>query len=196
MACPSTQTRTLISTHSVPARTSIRTGALTSPTASATTSSPTRLRPISPYLIMPMKAIRGPYPKVTTASLIEGNSWSTSVNDGDRHVLLVDTHNDVLYELYSTTISGGVVHAGSGAIWPLNSNMLRPDGWTSADAAGLPVFPALINYPETSAGPISHAMRFTGQRQQWLYLARPPHCRHANAQLSAIWAALQTEGKF
>ncbi|MBU6451380.1 MAG: hypothetical protein KGS72_06360 [Cyanobacteria bacterium REEB67] len=106
----------------------------------------------------------GPYPRMTTSTFIEGNSWSTAANSGDRHVLLVDVKNDILYELYSTTLQGGTVHAGSGAIFPLYSNMLRPDTWTSADAAGLPIFPALVNYPETSSGPIKHALRFTGQR--------------------------------
>ena len=106
----------------------------------------------------------GPYPIVNTSKLIEGSDWNANNNDGDRHVLLVDTTNDVLYELYSTTLVGGVTTAYSGAIFPLNSNALRPDTWTSADAAGLPVFPALINYPETAAGPIKNAMRFTGHR--------------------------------
>lgn len=104
----------------------------------------------------------GPYPTVSTSLAIEGNDWS-SANGGDRHVLQIDTNNGILYELYDATISGSTVSAGSGAIFPLNSNLLRPDTYTSADAAGLPIFPGLVNYPEASAGPIKHAFRFTGQ---------------------------------
>jgi hypothetical protein len=109
----------------------------------------------------------GPYPTVTTSLLIEGSDWNPNNNGGDRHVLQVDTSNGVLYELYSTTIdttTGVDIDAGSGAIFTLNSNMLRPNTWTSADAAGLPIFPGLVNYPDASAGPIKHAFRFTGRR--------------------------------
>ncbi|MBS1991312.1 MAG: hypothetical protein JSS83_12395 [Cyanobacteria bacterium SZAS LIN-3] len=103
----------------------------------------------------------GPYPTVTTGLKIEGNDWSAA-NDGDRHVLMVNTTNGVLYELYNT--SAPPPQAWAGAVYPLSSNALRPEGWTSADAAGLPIFPALVNYPETAAGPIKHAFRFTGHR--------------------------------
>ncbi len=104
----------------------------------------------------------GPYPTVSTALAIEGSSWSTGSNGGDRHVLQIDTNNGILYELYDATIHGSTVSAGSGAIFPFNSNMLRPDTYTSADAAGLPIFPGLVNYPEAYAGRIKHAFRFTG----------------------------------
>lgn len=105
----------------------------------------------------------GPYP-VTTKLLIEGGTWST-VNAGDRHVLMVDTKKQVLYELYATYPSGKKgIHAGSGAIFPLNSNALRPNGWTSADAAGLPVFPGLLNFDEVATGSVKHALRFTTRR--------------------------------
>lgn len=106
---------------------------------------------------------RGPYP-VSTQMLIEGGTWAAS-NDGDRHVLVVNTQKKMLYELYYTFASGRKgFKAGSGAIFPLNSNALRPNGWTSADAAGLPVFPGLLNYTEVATGTVRHALRFTCRR--------------------------------
>jgi hypothetical protein len=79
----------------------------------------------------------------------------------DRHLLMVDTNACKLYELYDATYSGGRWHAGSGAVWSLNSNALRPAGWTSADAAGLPILPGLARYDQDVAGIIGHALRFT-----------------------------------
>ena len=106
---------------------------------------------------------RGPYP-VTTKMLIEGGTWA-STNGGDRHVLMVDTKRKILYELYSTYSTGSkAFHAGSGAIFSLTSNNLRPNGWTSADAAGLPVFAGLLNYNEVATGAVRHALRFTTRR--------------------------------
>lgn len=105
----------------------------------------------------------GPYP-VSSKLLIEGGTWAAT-NDGDRHVLVVDTNKKVLYELFYTFASGKKgIHAGSGAIFPLTSNALRPNGWTSADAAGLPVFPGLLNYDEVATGAVRHALRFTCRR--------------------------------
>lgn len=94
----------------------------------------------------------GPYP-IPANPAIEGGS--------DRHVLLWDTSACKLYELYAASRSGSSWSAGSGAIWDLRSNALRPDGWTSADAAGLPILPGLIRYDEVAAGAIRHAIRFT-----------------------------------
>ena len=89
---------------------------------------------------------RGPYPIPRTVK-IEGGRSST----GDRHALIVDRSSCRLYELYSLTRRAGGWKAGSGAIWDLRSNKLRPAGWTSADAAGLPIFPGLVRYDEVSA---------------------------------------------
>lgn len=94
----------------------------------------------------------GPYP-IPTQPKIEGGS--------DRHVLMVDTSACTLFELYSAVKGGSGWTAGSGAIWDLGSNALRPSGWTSADAAGLPIFPGLVRYAEVAAGAIRHAIRFT-----------------------------------
>jgi hypothetical protein len=80
---------------------------------------------------------------------------------GDRHILVVDTDTCILYEVYDANFDGGQWSGGSGAIWDLNSNTLRPDTWTSADAAGLPILPGLVRYDEITAGEIKHALRFT-----------------------------------
>jgi hypothetical protein len=90
-------------------------------------------------------------------SNIEGGSDST----GDRHVLLVDKGTCRLYELWNVHHRNGKWTAGSGATWSLTSNKLRPKGWTSADAAGLPILPGLLRLDEVQAGRVDHAIRFT-----------------------------------
>ncbi|HMU62625.1 MAG TPA: hypothetical protein PKA66_12645 [Gemmatimonadales bacterium] len=113
----------------------------------------------------------GPYPIPANAP-IEGGAGSS----GDRHILIIDRDNWILYELYAAyPPSGGQGwRAGSGAIFDLNSNALRPAGWTSADAAGLPIFPGLARYDEVAAGAINHALRFTAAqtRQAYVHPAR------------------------
>ena len=99
----------------------------------------------------------GPYP-VPQNARIEGGPGS----DGDRHILLLDQDQCRLYELYDAWPQpDGSWQAGSGAIYDLSSHTLRPAGWTSADAAGLPILPGLVRYDEAAAGPIEHAIRFT-----------------------------------
>jgi hypothetical protein len=105
------------------------------------------------------------YPIPFTA-LIEGGPSATT--DSDRHVLYLDTHGApdhcTLYELYNTQNPGASPTswtAQNGAIFHLDSNTLRPDGWTSADAAGLPILPGLVRVDEIKAGAIHHALRFT-----------------------------------
>jgi hypothetical protein len=85
--------------------------------------------------------------------LIEGGS--------DAHLLMIDTSACKLYELFAAKKVSGKWKAGSGAVWDLRSNAVRPDGWTSADAAGLPIFPGLVRYDQVAAGAIKHALRFT-----------------------------------
>jgi chitodextrinase len=99
----------------------------------------------------------GPYP-IPANPAIEGGKDST----GDRHILVVDKDNCVLYETWSTyPQQNGSWSAGSGAVFHLLSNNLRPSGWTSSDAAGLPVLPGLVRYDEVASGEITHAIRFT-----------------------------------
>jgi hypothetical protein len=88
---------------------------------------------------------------------IEGGRSS----DGDRHAIIVDRGSCRLFETYATRERGGRWHAGSGATWSLRSNHLRPDGWTSADAAGLPILPGLLRWNEVRSGNVNHAIRFT-----------------------------------
>jgi hypothetical protein len=79
----------------------------------------------------------------------------------DRHTVIVDKDHCILYEIYSLSGRPGDWHAGSGAKWDLNSNALRPYGWTSADAAGLAILPGILRYEEMLSGHIDHALRFT-----------------------------------
>lgn len=95
---------------------------------------------------------RGPYP-FDGGTPIEGGS--------DRHALIVQRGTCRLYELFAAEWNGGDPQAGSGAIWDLDSNRLRPETWTSADAAGLPIFAGLVRWDEVAAGAILHAIRFT-----------------------------------
>ena len=96
----------------------------------------------------------GPYPIPLTAP-VEGNGV------GDSHVLTVDVDNKILYELYNASVGNGSWEASCGVIWDLKINDTRPEGWTSADAAGLPILPVLVRYEELVKGTIDHAIRFT-----------------------------------
>ncbi|MEI8082364.1 MAG: hypothetical protein WCI74_11020, partial [Actinomycetes bacterium] len=96
------------------------------------------------------------YP-LTTGTKIEGG-WNAV---GDRHAIIVYAKTCTLYETWNTRKVGKRWTAGSGAVWKLKSNKLRPAGWTSADAAGLPVLPGLLRWDEIVAGRVDHAIRFT-----------------------------------
>jgi hypothetical protein len=96
----------------------------------------------------------GPYPIPLTAP-IEGNG------NGDAHVIAVDIEKGMLYELFNAHVNGSRWNASSGAIFNLKTNTMRTDGWTSADAAGLPIFPGLVRYDEIVKGIIDHPIRFT-----------------------------------
>lgn len=106
-----------------------------------------------------------PYP-IPANPQVEGGS--------DRHILMVDRDLCRLYELFNARKVDGTWRAGSGATWDLQSNALRPAGWTSADAAGLPILPGLVRYDEVVAGEIAHALRFTTDetRTSYIYPAR------------------------
>jgi hypothetical protein len=112
----------------------------------------------------------GPYPIPRTVK-IEGGRQS----DGDRHALILDRDNCRLYELFALHPSARGWRAGSGAIWNLRSNRLRPAGWTSADAAGLPILPGLARYDEVARGRIDHALRFTVRRTRRAYVYPARH---------------------
>ncbi len=114
----------------------------------------------------------GRYPVPRNAP-VEGGAKS----DADRHVLVIDRKRCRLYELYhARPVAGGRRWtAGSGAVFNLRSNRLRPAGWTSADAAGLPIFPGLARYDEVAAGEIDHALRFTAARTRRAYVYPARH---------------------
>lgn len=114
----------------------------------------------------------GPYPIPPTAP-VEGGS--------DRHVLTIDGDNCILYELFNASKNpNNSWNASSGAVFDFGSNALRPLGWTSADAAGLPIFPGLVRYDEVQTGVITHALRFTVQNSQRAYILPATHFASSN----------------
>lgn len=159
----------------------------------------------------------GPYP-IPPDAPIEGGPDS----DGDRHVIAVDRDNCILYELFAAyPEEDGSWRAGSGAIFDMTSNALRPDGWTSADAAGLPIYPGLVRYDEViTQGIISHALRFTVEDSQHGYIHPATHyasdetdpdlppmglrlrmkadydCSGLSSEIQVVCAALKTYGMF
>ena len=108
----------------------------------------------------------GPYPVPATAPVERGQ---------DRHLLVAQEGSCRLYELYHARRSGRGWEAGSGAVFDLNRSRLRPEGWTSADAAGLPIFPLLARYPEVAGGRIDHALRVTVPETQRGYIHPATH---------------------
>lgn len=113
----------------------------------------------------------GPYP-IPPGAFVEGASApGRPANGGDRHVLVLQAGTCTLYELFDAERQGdGSWTAGSGAVFDLRGYDLRPDGWTSADAAGLPILPGLVRYDEVAAGAIRHALRFTAPRTRRAYV--------------------------
>jgi hypothetical protein len=138
---------------------------------------------------------RGPYP-IPADAPIEGGRDS----GGDRHVIVVDRNRCRLYELFAAyPVEGGRRwRAGSGAIWNLRSNRLRPRGWTSADAAGLPILPGLARYEELHGGGIDHALRFTAPRTRraFVYPARHFASDSGNPNLPAMGQRLRLRADF
>jgi hypothetical protein len=117
----------------------------------------------------------GPYP-IPASAPVEGAGEA-----GDRHVLVLQSGVCRLYELYSAQRRGGRWEAGSGAVFNLRSNALRPEGWTSADAAGLPILPLLVRYREVRAGAIDHALRVTVPRTQRGFIRPATHLASASS---------------
>jgi hypothetical protein len=125
----------------------------------------------------------GPFP-VPARAPIEGGNGS----DGDRHVLAVDASECKLYELYRAFPDATPQphwNADSGTAWDLTSTALRPEGWTSADAAGLPIFPGLVRYDEVAAGHLEHAIRVTFDSTRNAYVHPAVHCAGDTASAAA-----------
>ncbi len=120
----------------------------------------------------------GPYPVPSNAP-IEGEATGGPQATGDRHVIVIDRDNDRLYELFRAfPQNDGSWNADSGAVFHLDSNTVRPTaqpGWTSADAAGLPIFPGLVRYEEAASGTIRHALRFTVSQSRKAYVPPATH---------------------
>jgi hypothetical protein len=108
----------------------------------------------------------GPYPIPDEVPIESG---------GDRHILMIETDECKLYEIFAAVEEDGEWSGGSGAIFDLDSNARRPDGWTSADAAGLAIFPGLVRYDEVAAGEIKHAIRMTASRTRSTYVWPASH---------------------
>ena len=137
---------------------------------------------------------RGPYP-IPPGAPVEGGAGSS----GDRHVLVLQAGACKLYELYSAHPNpDGSWDAGSGAVFDLHSDRLRPDGWTSADAAGLPIFAGLIRYDEIRRGYINHAIRFTAPRTQAGFIHPATHFASSstNADLPPMGLRLRLKASF
>jgi hypothetical protein len=135
----------------------------------------------------------GPMPIPATAP-IEGYP---SPGSGDRHVLVLDNDKCWLYEMFgSYTASGGAWNADQASVWDLLSNEQRPYTWTSADAAGLPIFPGLLRYDEVAAGQIKHAIRFTLQNSRAAFVPPASHwaanSSNANAAPMGMRVRLKT----
>ncbi len=126
----------------------------------------------------------GPYPVPPNAP-IEGELANGSPFGGDRHVIVIDRDANRLYELFNAFINGdGSWNADSGAVFHLDSDNVRPTaqaGWTSADAAGLPIFPGLARYDEAAAGVIAHALRFTVSQTRRAYVPPASHAASSNS---------------
>ena len=134
-----------------------------------------------------------PYPFGADTS-IEGGSGA----GGDRHAIMVDQSTCTLYELYNAHYNGAASTAGSGAVWSLGGNALRPATWTSADAAGLPIFPGLLRLDEVQSGSVQHAIRFTAQQtdRSFVWPARHQAGASSNSSLPPMGARFRLRAGF
>jgi hypothetical protein len=134
----------------------------------------------------------GPYP-FGPDTPIEGGPDAT----GDRHAIMVDPSTCTLYELYDASYGANGSTAGSGAIWNLRSDALRPAGWTSADAAGLPILPGLVDYDEAASGSMDHAIRFTAECTGEAFIWPARHeVGQANAACPPMGARFRLDASF
>ena len=118
----------------------------------------------------------GPMPIPLNVHIEGGSSAEPDPASGDRHVLVVRQGDCRLFELYNTERTGEGFRVSSSAVWDLTTNHTRPAGWTSADAAGLPILPGLLKYDEVAEDRLHHALRFTIPRVRRAYIAPASHC--------------------
>jgi hypothetical protein len=118
--------------------------------------------------------------------------------DGDRHAIVVDPVRRMLYEFYQMKRTDAGWQAAQASIFDLKTNKLRPDGWTSTDAAGLPIFPAIVRYDELQRGMVGHAMRVTVRRSRRAYVAPATHfaSRSSDPNLPAMGQRIRLRGDF
>jgi hypothetical protein len=136
----------------------------------------------------------GPMP-IPVSALIEGYP---ALGSGDRHVLVLDNNNCWLYELYNSHPNAATWNADSAAVWDLTADGQRPYKWTSADAAGLPIFPGLAHYDEVAAGHINHALRFTLQSSRAAFVPPASHwaANSSNALAAPMGMCLRLKASF
>ena len=133
-----------------------------------------------PFPVPPNAPIEG-WPAVLEASdkhrklTLEGHQRDLLGEGGDRHMIVVDPVQRVLYEFFSVHRRDSGWEAAQSSVFDLKTNELRPDGWTSADAAGLPIFPAVVRYDELERGMVEHAMRVTVRRSRRAYVDPARH---------------------
>ncbi len=141
-------------------------------------------QPKVPFKILeyPEESDPGPYPLPDNAPIenwpLDGRTLAETqakLEEGDRHVIVVDPFRGHLYELYRGRKSPQGWECGCSAFFDLRSNKLRPAGWTSTDAAGLPIFPAIVRYDDVAAGKVDHAMRFTVRNTRRAYVYPATH---------------------
>jgi hypothetical protein len=126
----------------------------------------------------------GPMPIPLDVHIEGGSTADPDPASGDRHVLVVRQGDCQLFELYNAVRTAAGFQVSSSARWDLTTNATRPAGWTSADAAGLPILPGLLKYEEVASGAITHALRFTVPRVRRAYVAPAGHCgQYADATL-------------
>jgi hypothetical protein len=118
----------------------------------------------------------GPMPIPLDAHIEGGSIDQPDPESGDRHVLVLRQGDCRLFELFNTVRAGSGFQVSSSAVWDLTTNHTRPPGWTSADAAGLPILPGLLKYEEVTADKLHHALRFTIPRVRRAYTAPASHC--------------------
>ncbi|HEU5041796.1 MAG TPA: hypothetical protein VFT84_13280, partial [Gemmatimonadales bacterium] len=126
----------------------------------------------------------GPMPIPLDVHIEGGSSADPDPGEGDRHVLVLRQGDCRVFELFNTVRTPGGFQVSSSAVWDLTVNHPRPAGWTSADAAGLPILPGLLKYEEVATGELHHALRFTVPQVRRAYVPPASHCgQHADASL-------------
>lgn len=124
----------------------------------------------------------GPMPIPLNAPIEGGSTTDPNPSSGDRHILVIQQGSCMLYELYNAVRTSTGFRVSSSAKWDLTVNATRPAGWTSADAAGLPILPGLLKHSEVASGEITHALRFTIPHVRRAYVAPASHCGQYNDQ--------------